>query len=133
MSTLTSLFALLAAELADASADRRLDLVNGSSGEPLVPASALHAVLFALTSRALVLSAAGEPVAVHAYDGLGDVSRGDARRTWVMIDISAPRLPVDEVAGLTAPLRGYGARVTVDAREGHGATVVLQLPRDPRS
>lgn len=79
---------------------------------------------------------------IRVYEGLGDVSRADGRRTWTIIDIGGVAshgsgLIVHGPAGtdgaraaeqlLELALRGLGARLDLETRDGR-AFYVLQLP-----
>lgn len=117
-----------------------LDVLNASAGRPLLAPDRLEQVLvqLALTVRD---GMDGGIVTMRAYDGLGDVTRGDGRRTWTIIEVGkvdAPSHmpPVSRVSAsneqgmqqVRQMVDEVGGRLALEQRVPGNPYFVLQLP-----
>lgn len=117
-----------------------LDVLNASAGRPLLAPDRLEQVLvqLALTVRD---GMDGGIVTMRAYDGLGDVTRSDGRRTWTIIEVGkvdAPSYlpPVSRVSAANEQglqqvrqmVDEVGGRLALEQRVPGNPYFVLQLP-----
>ncbi|WP_396215201.1 hypothetical protein [Gemmatimonas sp.] len=117
-----------------------LDVLNATAGRPLLAPDRLEQVLvqLALTVRD---GMDGGIVTMRAYDGLGDVTRGDGRRTWTIIEVGkvdAPsylplvsRVSASNEQGLQQVRQivdEVGGRLGMEQRAPGNPYFVLQLP-----
>lgn len=123
-----------------------LDVLNTANGRPLVNAGRLEQVLMHLALMVRDTIPGGGIVTLRAYDGLGDVTRGDGRRTWTIIEVGrlaaghSPAAAVvpgtsqaSEVGDLGMALVQHvvidaGGRLDVERRGAMGTQFILQLP-----
>jgi signal transduction histidine kinase len=124
-----------------------LDVLNTSSGRPLVQSARLEHVLIHLALLVRDSMPAGGTVTLRAYDGLGDVTRSDGRRTWTIIEVGrvVPARERDAFAttgssgeaaeamdlGLALvhhAISDAGGRLEVERRGDVGTQYIVQLP-----
>jgi len=119
-----------------------LELHNVSTTQPLVDGARLEQIILYLALQLKPQYGGEGSLVIRVYDGLGDVSRGDGRRTWTIIDIGRVMshddgIPESGAAAnegaraarqmLELTLGPLGARLDLETRDGH-AFYVLQLP-----
>lgn len=118
-----------------------LDVLNASAGRPLLEPDRLEQVLVQLALTVRDGMPDGGIVTMRAYDGLGDVTRGDGRRTWTIIEVGkvdapscvppAVRTPAASEQGMLQARQivdAVGGRLALEQRAPGNAYFVLQLP-----
>jgi nitrogen-specific signal transduction histidine kinase len=123
-----------------------LDVLNTSRGRPLVQSARLEQVLIHLALMVRDSMPVGGTVTLRAYDGLGDVTCSDGRRTWTIIEVGrvvlareqdpfAPPLPSAEtdvmdlgLALVHHAIGDAGGRLEVERRGPVGTQYIVQLP-----
>lgn len=118
-----------------------LDVLNASAGRPLLEPERLEQVLVQLALTVRDGMHDGGIVTMRAYDGLGDVTRSDGRRTWTIIEVGkvdapsylppAIRTPAASEQGMLEVRQivdEVGGRLATEQRAPGNAYFVLQLP-----
>lgn len=123
--------------------EESVDVLDASTGTPQIAADILEQIVLHLALQ--VRSAAGscQALVIRAFDGLGDVTRSDGRRTWTIIEIGCVRELHDETTDdgnaanastdvgsvlVDMVIATAGGRLTVERPPGRPASFVLQLP-----
>lgn len=123
--------------------EETVDVLDASTGAPQIAADTLEQIVLHLALQARGASGSCQALVIRAFDGLGDVTRSDGRRTWTIIEIGCVRALHDEATEVGREVSANtdvgsvlvdmvvataGGRLTVDRTAGRPATFVLQLP-----
>jgi hypothetical protein len=123
-----------------------LDVLNVSKGISTFASERLERVLIYLAMVMRKSTPEGGTVTLRAYDGLGNVARGDGRRTWTIIEVGnvvVPTVfpPVSPSTDMDAMDPGFalakhvvhdaGGRLEIEHRGHQGTQFILQLPHMP--